>query len=590
MLGSRRSILAVFLSISVTAPAKIKQGFAAVPLTPEQAALVQQSVAREKATIQEIQKHSPLVQTYIQNTRPDAELAASPTSDEYMLDRVDFRKGFTAQAYKSGDQAQGFFQGPANVFRALSTALKITDAPTGFMDMMFVDLDNYDRAHYDFVFVRRQFLGQVRTLVFDVRPKLGTGSGRFLGRIWIEDRNGNIVRFNGTYTHGDSQQEARSWVHFDSWRDNMQPGVWLPIAIYAEEEQRPEAWKAGGFRAQTHFWGYSLKAPSRQTQSTSVVVDNVINDSQSAQDASPLEAQRDWYAHAERNVLDRLVKAGLVATPSPFDKILDQVTTNLILGSKLALPGEIHCRVLLTTPLESLAVGNTILISKGLVDVLPNEEDLAAMLSFQLAQIALGHHIDTRYAFDDQLLFPDETAFQRIQLNHSDRDDLAAAGKAIQILHSSVYQDKLRNVGLFLDQLQASAKDLHALMTPRLGDFLIKPDGTPWLSALCTNSVHLEADNLNQIAALPLGSHLRIDAWDDQVRFLSTKPEAILNASEKMPLELTPIYFRLSYYSSSGTSIAPTSGSSEPGARQQLLLPAGRWTRNVQPDKLDGCE
>ena len=53
-------------------------------------------------------------------------------------------------------------------------------------------------------FVRRQFLGQVRTLVFDVRPKPGTGSGRFLGRIWIEDRNGNIVRFNGTYTHGDS--------------------------------------------------------------------------------------------------------------------------------------------------------------------------------------------------------------------------------------------------------------------------------------------------------------------------------------------------------------------------------------------------
>jgi hypothetical protein len=566
MLGSRLSILAAFLSISVTAPAKMKQEFAAVPLTPEQAALVRQSVAREKATIQEIQKHSPLVQTYIQNIRPDTDFPAPSTSDEYMLDRVDFRKGFTAQAYKSGDQAQGPFQGPANVFRALSAAFQIPDSPTGFMDMMFVDLDNYDREHYDFVFVRRQFLGQVRTQVFDVRPKPGTGSGRFLGRIWIEDQDGNIVRFNGTYTHGDSQQEARSWVHFDSWRDNMQPGVWLPIAIYAEEEQRPWVWKGGGFRAQTHFWGYSLKAPNHQTRSTSVVVDNVINDSQPAQDASPLEAQRDWYAHAERNVLDRLVEAGLVATPSSFDKILDQVTTNLILGSKLALAGEIHCRVLLTTPLESLAVGNTILVSKGLVDVLPNEEDLAAMLSFQLAQIALGHHIDTRYAFDDQLLFPDQAAFQRIRLSHSDRDDVAAAGMAIRILHSSIYQDKLGNVGLFLNQLQASAKDLPALMTPRVGDSLLKPDGTPWLSALCTSSVHLEPDNLNQIAAFPLGSHLRIDAWDDQVRFLSTKPEAILNASEKMPLKLTPIYFRLARYSSSGTSIAPTSGSSEPAS------------------------
>ena len=58
----------------------------------------------------------------------------------------------------------------------------------------------------------------------------------------------------------------------------------------------------------------------------------------------------------------------------------------------------------------------------------------------------------------------------------------------------------------------------------------------------CLHSVRLGASR----AALPLGSHLRIDAWDDQVRFLSTKPEAILNASEKMPLKLTPIYFRLS--------------------------------------------
>ena len=207
----------------------------------------------------------------------------------------------------------------------------------------------------------------------------------------------------------------------------MQPGVWLPIAIYAQEEQLPGAWKAGGFRAQTHFWGYSLKAPNHQTQSTSVVVDDVINDSQSAQDVSPLQAQRDWYAQAAQNVLDRLVEAGLVAPPSAFDKTLDQVATNLIIGSKLALPGQIHCRVLLTTPLESLAVGNTILISKGLVDVLPNEEDLAAILSFQLAQIALGHRIDTRYAFDDQLLFPDEAAFQRIQLDHSSKDDQAAA-------------------------------------------------------------------------------------------------------------------------------------------------------------------
>jgi hypothetical protein len=48
MLRSRLSILAVFLSVSVAAQAKVQQGFTAVPLTPEQAALVQKSVARAR--------------------------------------------------------------------------------------------------------------------------------------------------------------------------------------------------------------------------------------------------------------------------------------------------------------------------------------------------------------------------------------------------------------------------------------------------------------------------------------------------------------------------------------------------------------
>jgi hypothetical protein len=555
----KTSLVTVVVSLSaVASQAKVQHLTPAAPLTPEQAELVGKSFAREKVTIEEIQKHIPLVQTYIQNTRPDAKLYAVPTSDEYMLNRVDFAKAFTAKAYKSKNDG-GFFKGSAKAFLSLSAAFKMTYSPTGFMDMMFVDPTSYDLAHYDFAFVRREFLGEVRTEVFDVHPKPGNGSGRFVGRVWIEDQGGNVVRFNGSYTRSALQQAARYWVHFDSWRNNIQPDVWLPVAIYAEEEDRPEALKPAGFRAQTQFWGYSLKLPSHETQSTTVVVDNATDQSEGAQDVSPLEAQRDWYSQAEQNVLDRLVEAGLVAAPSDFDKTLEQVTNNLILGNKLTLAGEVHCRVLLTTPLESLAVGNTILISKGLVDVLPSEEDLAAVLSFQLAQIVLGHQIDARYAFDDRLLFPDEATFQQIRMNHSEQEDLDSAKKAVDLLHNSIYQDKLRNVGLFLAQLQAREKNLTALMTPRMGDSMIKRDGTAWLSGVAKEPAQLDADNLTQIAALPLGSHLRIDAWDDEVHFLNVKAEPILNAREKMPLELTPIYFRLSRYGSgSHTALSPT--------------------------------
>src|ERR1700677_915724 len=83
-----------------------------------------------------------------------------------------------------------------------------------------------------------------------------------------------------------------------------------------------------------------------------------------------------------------------------------------------------------------------------------------------------------------------------------------------------------------------------------MGDSMVKRDGTAWLSEVSKEPAQLDVDNLAQIAALPLGSHLRIDAWDDEVHFLNVKAEPILNARAKMPLELTPIYFHLSRYGS----------------------------------------
>ena len=44
-------------------------------------------------------------------------------------------------------------------------------------------------------------------------------------------------------------------------------------------------------------------------------------------------------------------------------------------------------------------------------------------MAMELAHIAMGHHIDTRYAFNDRLLFPDEATFQRINMNHTDHDN-----------------------------------------------------------------------------------------------------------------------------------------------------------------------
>src|SRR5215469_776949 len=528
------------------------------PLTPEQQALVQKAIGQEKILISNIRKRTPLVETYIQDTRPDVKLHQIPVSDTYMLSRVDFDKAFYDTSYPSRSEAEkgGWFKGSlasiTNLTKALGLDIKFTYNPTGFMQMMFLDpRGGFDTQHYQFSYVRPEFLGSVRTWVFDVHPKV-SGAGHFIGRVWIEDQDGNIARFNGTFTSPANEELSKEYFHFDSWRMNLQPGVWLPVAVYVEESHRTEGNKSVGLKAQTHFWGYSLKLPARDSENVSVKVEDAEDKSDDSQDMAPLEASRGWVTQAENNVLDRLVKAGLVApvVPNGFEAtVLEQIVTNVAVPNNLPLSSPVHCRVLLTNTIETTTVGNSILVSKGLIDTMPrNEATIASVIALELAHIVLGHHTDTRYAFNDRLMFPDEASFERINMYHTDHDNEEAAKKAQEYLEASMYKDQLSTAGLFWAQLADRGHVLKHLNTPKLGDSLLRTDGTPWMSQLAQSTPKLNWDDLTQIPALPLGSWLKTDPWDDRVHQLNAKLYAPLNPRDKMPLEVTPVYYRLQRY------------------------------------------
>ncbi|HET7103606.1 MAG TPA: hypothetical protein VFI20_05925 [Terracidiphilus sp.] len=547
------------------------------PLTPDQSALVQKAIAREKVTINNIRERMPLVETYIQDTQPDAQLYEVPVGDEYVLSRVDFGKAFYDKTFtpRTKQQDQGFFKGSLSAITSLTKLLGLdrhfTYNPTGFMQMMFLDPTSFDQEHYAFNFVRKEFLGSVRTSVFDVHPKV-SGMGRFFGRVWIEDQDGNVVRFNGTYTGPRSEDESRYYFHFDSWRMNLQPGLWLPVEIYVEESHRTQDEKSPGLKAQTRFWGYSLKLPTRESENVSMRVEDAVDKSDDSQDVSPLQATRQWVAQAEDNVIDRLVQAGLVAplTPDGYEtKVLDQIVVNLAVPNNLAFSTPVHCRVLLTDTIEATTVGNTILISKGLLDTLPNEESIASVVALELAHVALGHHIDTGYAFNDRLMFPDESTFQRIDMYHTDADNEAASKEAMKYLEASMYKDKLASAGLYWEQLADRGKQLKALTTPKLGDSLLRADGTPWMDALARMAPKINWNDLAQIPALPLGSWLKVDPWSDRVQMLNAKRYAPMNARDKMPLEVTPIYFKLKRFEEADTT-PPANG------QQEQQQPAGQ--------------
>jgi hypothetical protein len=74
------------------------------------------------------------------------------------------------------------------------------------------------------------------------------------------------------------------------------------------------------------------------------------------------------------------------------------------------------------------------------------------------------------------------------------------------------------------------------------------------MAALAHSAPKLNWDDLTQIPALPLGSWLKTDPWDDRVHQLNAKLYAPINPRDKMPLEVTPVYFKLQRYSATNNA------------------------------------
>ncbi len=500
--------------------------------------VIDRAIEREHFFVAQMRQMHPLVETYLQNLKVDKTTSLRvPDSDVYFLGRLDMRNGTDDRTFTSPTTA-GLGK---RMLSKLSNVYSMKFLPLGFAQMVLIDED-FQRRYYDFTFVRREFLGEVRCIVVDVAPKKDAGKGRFLGRIWIEDQDYNIVRFNGTYY---PHPRSSYYLHFDSWRQNLRPGIWLPSLIYSEESDlKYRIGQTLDYKAQTRLWGYNLRDLRRNSEFTEITVDapqSVQDQSQKAQDASPLEAQRQWEHQAEINVIDRLQQIGLLAPEGEIDKVLQTVVNNVMVTNNLDIQPEVKCRVLLTTPLESFTIGHTIVVSRGMIDVLPDEASLAMVLTHELAHIVLGHRLDTKMAFNDRMFFPDERTFERMDFARDRNEEEAADKKALELLNNSPYKDKMATAGLFLKAVQARAPALKSLIRPHLGDSLLNGDATR-MSPLMTNSPQFDPTKPEQIAALPLGGRVKVNPWNNQLELIKTKPVAITAASDKMPFEVTPFF------------------------------------------------
>jgi len=503
------------------------------PSTTKLDEIIDRIIKREHEEIAAFDDYSPILETYIQEVNSHPTLGTVPKKDYYFIGQADFRRRLKVHSMIDGGK---------------KGSLLWSFDPAGFLQMIYIDRGEFDRRHYKFNYVRQEFLGEVKCLVFDLQSLPKVRGARFVGRIWVEDQDYTVVRINGRYAptihFSWKTLEDQYYLHFDSWRTNVKSGLWLPSYVYSQEMNHPARFGNPSYKSTTHLWGYKLRPGSHESELSRLLVEspNPVKDESAQHDRSPLEAQREWRHEAENNIMDLLERDGLLAPMGEVDKLLNTVVNNIEVTNNFDEQIDLRCRVLLTTNLEMFSVGNTIVISRGLIDVVANEETLAALLAHGMADSLLPKPNQDQYAFSDILRLTPTEVLKRLSFEEEKAETTENNEKAMEMLKRSPYAAKLANAGLFLNQLQSRAKELKQLISPQLGNAVY------FASQLMQSAPALETENKKQISALPIGSRLKIDPWTAGVSLMKSKPLELISPRDKMPLEVTPLVPYLTRY------------------------------------------
>ena len=474
---------------------------------------------REAQMAQTLRQYTPTIETYVQDMRPDNDLGMAVVTDHYFLGKAILSQDKVEVPTKLKDLKNPKKKGgkPHEVkLGTLSGVFPKESVADGFLRMIYVDPEgSFDRQHYHFDYVRREFLGEVRCLVFDVMPVQGLKGDHFLGRIWVEDQDYTIVRFNGANVPDEHPKGYR--LHFDSWRVNVAHGIWVPAYIYsAESDVHDLLWSHVRFRAQTRLWGYNIRRTIGEA------------------DRSLAESEQAREREAEDKAMDRLQTAGLLAPPGEVDKILATVVNNLEVSNNLDIEPEVQCHVLLTSTLESFTIGHSIVISRGLLDVLPDEASLAAVLAHELGHVLSGKTFGDEWAFSDWNVFPTEEGFNHFDLPVNQHQEELANEKSVELLKKSPYKDKLWVPGKFLQVLDSQSKTLPNLISPHVESRAVIAN------QLLNGASRPAASSPSDVAVLAMGSRIKIDPWTDQADVLKSKPVALLTRQEQQPFQIGP--------------------------------------------------
>jgi hypothetical protein len=388
---------------------------------------------------------------------------------------------------------------------------------SGFVQMLFPDLAGVDPDNYTWNYRGEEILGDSRCWVFDLTPRNAKARGLFIGRLWAAQSDLGIVRFDGTYTH---ETRRSPYLHFVSSRAKSGPdGFWLPATVHVEEHDLARRMPGvQSLTARVNVWGYHRLA-GQVSEATALRA--LPEDSLTVQDAlSAVPEPHQWYQQIERIVTEWLQVAGLLAPVGKTEDELNGVVRKLLPRTGYRWP--IKCRVLLTTTMEAFAIGDTIAISKGVLDSVRDEPSLAVVIATPLAHILLRHHIETKY-FPDRLLGERVEVLRRLSFRRTEEETEAAAFMAVELLTgSSSYRSKLSDAASFLRGVAEACQQRPALFQPRFGEALL---GCGRLTAISRLSELAPRDS-KAILANSLGTRVVVDSSSGGTRLVHPQLEA----------------------------------------------------------------
>jgi hypothetical protein len=473
-------------------------------------------VEREHAVAKELAHFHPIVETYVQVMKSSqGELA--PWYDQHFVSLAEFAGGLRALRFEPRNSE--VWRDVKEVSESFNPKILQYD-PSGFVAMAYPDPSTFDLQHYRFQFLNEEFLGETRCKVFQVTPSTLRRQGLFEGKIWVEDQNMTIIRFNGIYK---GSNIAAKYFHFDSRRVSTKPGLWLPSTIDSEEPQLPccGLWKLNWtkihVKTRTTFWGYDLRYPGSREELTSVAFDreSSIRDlSNSSNALGPLDQKRLWDRQAEDNVTAHLEHIGLLSPSGDVEKTLGAIVQRIEDANNLSPGSEVRCRILLTSNLESAVVGHTIILSRGLLDVAPDEAVLAAILAHDLAHITLGDSNASNFAWPDQTRFGPRDVARRLHFAYSPEQESQASVRASEWLRNSSYRGSLESVAQFAAELKRQSPHVGKLLEASIGESLAVTLAVDHLPAAASR-----AQDVTAVSAFPLGSRIRIDPWSSEATF-----------------------------------------------------------------------